>query len=95
MSKETTYKKDAVILFETGEYSDFYVCMVAKALIEFDAAAYVARFKKILPPEDPENPRYYGHQSEFLQWLVKESVVEEIPTENCHIGSYGRLEINE
>lgn len=95
MSTETTYKKDVVIQFETGEYSDFSVVMVAKALIEFDAAAYLVRFKELKPAEDPDLPSYYGDQSEFLQWLIKEKVVEEIDTETCHIGSYGDLAINE
>lgn len=89
------YQKGALILFEQGEYSDRSTIAVGRALMTFDARAYLKRWKELHPPSDPDNPNYYGWEEDsFLPWLAKEKVIEEVDTEMCHIGAYGRLGIN-
>lgn len=90
MDKTTTdIGKGDLLTIATGEYSDYSVLGVFRALKQFNPDVEVKRYKDSHPTEDGDE---YRELSDFVAWLGAEGLVETVPSREWHIGSYGRLE---
>lgn len=85
----STYKAGVVLQITSGEYSDKSTHAIARVKVDFDLETMIAAFK-LTKVHDPDHD-YYDH-SEFVSWLSKTGVIEDIDYNVMHIGSYGRLE---
>lgn len=87
--KETRVAKGAVVLFSSGEYSDYGLQGTFRALADFDLAAVTTEFRA-MPPE-PEPADFYGSDWEttrFLAFLTGREYLEEFHCREYHLGSY-------
>lgn len=84
------YEAGTVIALATGEYSDFGYIGHVKALGELDVPALMQEYRDQYEPKDEwDEADPHG----FLGWLISTGKVEAFDCQECHIGSYGRLEV--
>lgn len=81
-----------LLMIAAGEYSDLHYTgpfRVVKAMNRADVSArYVAEFKP-----DPARPLRRGPDPrDFIAWLAREGYIEDIPSAEWHVGSYGEFE---
>jgi len=81
-------KPGDIVIFETGEYSDYGIAGVFVANETFSLDDQVAIFLK--KPVDPDAfGRFDAHA--FMQWLVELDYVHEQKVLRAHLGSYGSV----
>jgi hypothetical protein len=84
------HKAGTIVVFETGEYSDFSTDGPFKVLRDFDTRE--AADEGIAQHKHEGDWDRFGPY-ELVPYLVSAGYVEEIPHVNEHIGNYGELEI--
>lgn len=81
-----------LVLLSSGEYSDYGVLAIAKSLKDFDTNEETINFLE-------ELKIHSGHDHDiefrFMAWLHKKGFIEDVPYREVHLGSYGRIEIDE
>ena len=70
-----------LVLVTSGEYSDFGVIALCRAVIDFDAKALVPVFR-----EGREDDSY--DNSEFGDWLIKSGRLEKVSFRELYVGAY-------
>ena len=86
------YPAGTAIAFETGEYSDFGYIGHVVTIKELRLRDKMEEFKETFAPKDEwDNPDPRG----FLGWLVATGMVFPADVQTVHIGSYGRLELDQ
>lgn len=74
------------LLVTSGEYSDFGIVALCKALRDFDVIPLIAEYKAMNPKETHFN------YSEFGDWLIEKAYVEKLPYAELYMGSYGDVD---
>lgn len=76
-----------VLVFDHGEYSDYSFTGPFRVLKDFDQAEVSEQFREQwkAPNEWRNNP----DESEFISWMNLTGYVEDLPSHQWHIGSYG------
>ena len=81
----------------TGEYSDYQVNGIFRALKSFDAQALLVKWAESTGREINNGivrSNRINKNIEFLGWLNKSGYVEDIEYRELHIGSYGDTELS-
>lgn len=78
--------KGALFTVTTGEYSDYSIHGVFRAIEEIDADALRAAFLTENPDQDEE---YSFECDRFLVWLVRKNLLESIDSFEWHLHDYG------
>jgi len=92
-----TFVKDELIALSNGEYSDYRVNGLFKALKGFDANAELLRWahetsRKV--NSDGSVP-YTPEGISFMPWLVQSGFVEDVDYRELPLGCYGEIFITE
>ena len=92
-----THKKDSLLLFAEGEYSDYRTGPMIRAVMDLDIVALGLEFKALCPPRDTScfsnGPE--ADSSSFTKWLVEKGVACEVEYSEVHLGSYGEFDFEE
>ena len=84
---ETIIPAGAYLTVSTGEYSDYSVSGVFRALKNIDADALRAQWLK----DHPDNIEHYRFDEDaFLAWVAKEGFLEPVPSFEWHLCDYSR-----
>jgi len=90
-SQDAEREAPVLILLSTGKYSAYSVQGAFRPLRDFTmgeaADAFRAQFK---PEHDWSQPDPYA----FAAWLVTAGYIEDAPTNEVHLGSYGQIELS-
>ena len=86
---QTKITKGELLTLATGEYSDYSVRGVFRALSDFDPQEQIAKFISENPQDDGDN---YYDLSEFIGWVARSGLLEPVDSREWHIGSYGRFD---
>lgn len=80
----------AVLVIETGEYSDYSFTGPFRVLKAFDQAEIVEAYAAETPKQEwSDKPDL----EPFIPWLVKHGYIEDVPgVVSWHVGGYGRFE---
>jgi hypothetical protein len=90
MTHDYLLKKGEITLITSGEYSDYGVQTVVRALEDFHILEMRDEY---LSGHREQSGRYDADHQQFVQWLVNErKCVEEVEHREWHIGSYSTLE---
>ena len=87
-----TYPPGTIILLESGECSDFSYCGQLVTLQELDLRAAIAEF---LAPHANKAEWDKPSHDEFVGWLCATQRCAALECQTAHIGSYGRLELDD
>lgn len=86
MENNPILEAGALLLIETGEYSDRMTSGPFRVLKTLDrsvtAKAFIAEFK---PSYEDDRPS----PDDYLPWLIKNGYVEDVESTLWHVGSYG------
>jgi hypothetical protein len=74
----------------TGEYSDYSVHGVFRALQDIDPRALSKRYLSEHPDQAKE---YHFEESQFLGWLAREGVIETVDSYEWHLSNYSTIEM--
>lgn len=86
MRMMTPVKAGELLTLSSGEYSDYHVLTVARALDNFDPTKVARQFE--LEAGEDVDP-HYG----FIAMLVEQGLIEELNYREVHVGCYDRLDI--
>lgn len=86
-------KAGELLAFSTGEYSDYSVQMFCRALKDIDMSV-VEAFQS-LPEEKTKEPWAWDSTDRFQTYLEENGYVERLAYKEVHLGSYGRLDLEE
>mgnify|MGYP003430682655 FL=1 len=84
-------KKDQPLVLLSGKESDYEIVAYARAICNFDSAAQIGEFKKLL---DPDIDASYAQQRMFLIWAAQKRLIElteKGPGAQWWLGAYGEL----
>lgn len=85
-------KKGQIMVLTSGDYSDYGINAIFKALEDFDLDAEVQEYyKQETEVQFDRNRRKTG--IDFPAWLVKWRVAEEVDFLEIHTGDYGEVDI--
>ncbi|ENQ1627738.1 hypothetical protein ACEOHO_004104 [Vibrio vulnificus] len=99
-----TYTKGELIALSTGEYSDYCVNGLVRALKDFDASVLLEEWaaENAVLLEDTNMVRYTRkvcrekeNGMSFLGWLNKNGYTEDVKYRELHTGSYDDVELSE
>lgn len=76
----------AYLFMSTGEYSDYRVCAHFRAKVALDTRALQKEFLDAHPDKAED---YHFDEDEFLSWLSKKDILEELDTFEWHTDNYG------
>lgn len=110
-NKTYTYRRGTILLLEAGEYSDYQYVGQLVTLCDLDLKKAMADYKEILEVEkkdwlshyrnmpgwDPNDTVWVGEENVngFVGWLCATQKCAGLDCQTAHIGSYGKLEIEE
>ena len=80
------YITGQLLLFTSGEYSDFEVHELLRVTKDFEPRAEVLAYLAEHPDQRHE---YAGKETQFLAWLIRRGVVETVEQSQFHVASYG------
>lgn len=80
-----------LILLSSGEYSDYGLMGAFRPMKAFNVGDALEAFKAQWKPEPGTYCSSPG-PSDFAAWLAKEGYIEDAPTEEIHLGSYGDID---
>lgn len=98
-------KKGETILITEGEYSDFRVKGIYKALIDINIEENLQAFAVYNGAKDLEELKDFHFQAEkelwdffirdeYIEYLLNNGYVETIKYTDCHLGSYGSMNVS-
>lgn len=76
----------SLLTISTGEYSDYSVWGVFKALDEIDADALRSEYLALHPDQAG---RYTFNTTEFVAWVSRKGLLEPVPSFEWHLGTFG------
>ena len=83
-------KKGTMLVISTGEYSNFTIHTLCKALQDIDTEVVKQEYLLVHPEEGVE---YHANFYRFMKWIiVDKQLVEEIVYGEWYVGSYSTLE---
>lgn len=86
-------KTGEMVMITVGEYSDYQVTGLFKALKDFNPDEIVARFREEkLTAEEREDNWAQQMISRHILFLLELGVVEQVQAAEMHLGSYGGLD---
>ena len=84
---ETIIPAGAYFTVSTGVYSDYYVSGIFRALKDIDANVLRSQWLK----DHPDNVAGYRFDEiAFLAWVVREGLLEPVPSFEWHLCDYSR-----
>lgn len=90
-------KKGQMITFAEGEYSDYCVNGLVVAITDFDLSHAKDKWQvenaQMRKNKYQSRPRLVVTGMDFLPWLVKHELVEDVEYIEVHTGSYGEVDI--
>ena len=86
---EVVIPAGSLLTVSTGEYSDYGVWGVFRALKDIDAQALRAQW---LADHPDQAARYAFDDRAFFAWVCVQGIVEAVPSAEWHLGDYGRAE---
>ena len=86
---EVVIPAGSLLTVSTGEYSDYSVWGVFRALKDIDAQALREQW---LADHPEQTAPYQFNEYKFFAWVASQGVVEAVPSAVWHLGDYGRAE---
>ena len=86
MKKLRKIIKGETLIVSSGEYSDYMVHGLFKALQDFEPEEFLKEYLE-LNPEEKE--RYQFEERKFVAFMSSKGVIEDMPNCEFHLGSYG------
>ena len=90
-----THKKGEYIGLASGEYSDYRFNGLYRTLLDVDLADCAQRYYDAAPVCEWDDELKEADDCGLGAWLIANGIVEEIPYDEVHCGSYGTFEIAE
>jgi hypothetical protein len=90
MDKTLIYPMGSILIFSTGEYSDYGLSGFVVTLKECDLRKLAAEYRDNYEPEDKwDKPRPEG----FAGWLIAKGYAMPVEASEVHLGSYGDFDL--
>jgi len=82
-------KTGDLLLFSSGEYSDYSPIALTRVLKDFKTAAVLEEYLTKFPEQ---RPNYRAQHTQFLAYLSSEGYVEDLPHTEWNVGGYSTFD---
>jgi len=91
MSKHSKIRAGSLFTVSSGEYSDYFIRGVFRALRDIDPEALLREWLKDHPDQAE---RYSFKDIDFLAWAFRLGAFETVPAFDWHLGSYSSADFS-
>lgn len=82
--------KGTILMLSTGEYSDYGIQTLSKAIKDFDIREVSEEY---LSENEGQRGSYSCDFYKFTQWLIEKKYIETVEYKEWHLGDYGSFSL--